>query len=213
MILFGSSFSPFVRKVMVYATEKGISLDQVQIARPNPQPEFLRASPLGKMPALVDSDFGIADSTAIIAYLEIKYPQSPMYPSDAQGRARAVWFEEFADTVMAAAVFKVFFNRIVAPRFRNTPCNEDVVRECEQNDLPVILNYLESVAPDPGQFLVGPRIGVADISVASMFLNYQHAKANMDASKYRRTFAWVESILERPSFAGIVTRERRLLAA
>ena len=169
----------------------------MQVARPNRQPEFLRASPLGKMPALVDGDFCIADSTAIIAYLEVKYPQPPMYPSDAQGRARAVWFEEFADTVMSAAVFKVFFNRIVGPRFFNMPCNEDVVRESEQKDLPVILNYLESVVPDPGQFLVGPRVGVADISVASMVLNYQHAEVDMDAGKYRRTFAWVQSILQR----------------
>jgi glutathione S-transferase len=81
MILYGSSLSPFVRKVMVYAAEKGIALDNVQIARPNPQPEFLRASPLGKMPALIDDQFSIADSTAIIAYLEVKYPQSPMYPT------------------------------------------------------------------------------------------------------------------------------------
>ncbi len=212
MILYGNSLSPFVRKVMVYATEKGIALDNVQVARPNPQPEFLHASPLGKMPALVDGHFGIADSTAIIAYLEVKYPYSPMYPSDAEGRARAVWFEEFADTVMSVAVFKIFFNRIIAPRILNTPCNDDVVREGEQKDLPVILNYLESVAPEPRQFLVGPHIGVADISVASMFLNYQHAKANMDAGKYRRTFAWVQSILERPGFAGIVAGEKRFLA-
>jgi len=212
MILYGNSLSPFVRKVMVYATEKGIALENVQIARPDPQPEFLRASPLRKMPAFVDGHFSIADSTAIIAYLELKYPQSPMYPSDAEGRARAVWFEELADTVMASAVNKIFFNRIVAPRIFNTPCNEDVVRDCEQKDLPVILNYLESVVPDPGQFLVGPRIGVADISVVSMFLNYQHAKANMDANRYRRTFAWVQSILERPSFAAIVTAETAFLA-
>jgi glutathione S-transferase len=213
MILYGSSLSPFVRKVMVYAAEKGIALENVQIGRPDPQPEFLRASPLRKMPALVDGDFAIADSTAIIAYLELKYPQSPMYPADARGRARAVWFEEFADTVMSAAVLKVFFNRIVAPRFFNTPCNEAVVCECEQNDLPAILNYLESVTPDPGQFLVDSRFGVADISVASMFLNFQHAKASMDPDKYPRTFAWVQSILERPSFAAIVTREKRFLAA
>ncbi len=108
MILYGNSLSPFVRKVMVYATEKGIALENVQIGRPDPQPEFLRASPLRRMPALVDGDFSIADSTAIIAYLELKYPQSPLYPSDAQGRARAVWFEEFADTVMATAVNKIF---------------------------------------------------------------------------------------------------------
>jgi glutathione S-transferase len=212
MILYGSSLSPFVRKVMVYAAEKGIPLENVQIARPNPQLEFLRASPLRKMPALVDGNFSIADSTAIITYLELKYPQPPMYPSDAEERARAVWFEEFADTVMSAAVFKVFFSRIIGPRFFNTPCNEDVVRDCEQKELPVILDYLESVVPDPGQFLVGSRIGVADISVASMFLNYRHAKANMDANKYRRTFAWVQSVLERPSFAAIVSGERRFLA-
>ena len=213
MILYGSSLSPFVRKVMVYAAEKGIPLDNAQIGRPDPQPEFLRASPLKKMPAFVDGDFSIADSTAIIAYLEIKYPQSPMYPSDAEGRARTVWFEEFADTVMSAAVFKLFFNRIVAPRFFNTPSNEEVACECEQKELPVILNYLESVAPDPGQFLVGSRFSVADISVASMFLNYQHANAAMDAKRYPRTFAWVHSMFERPSFAGIIAGEKRLLAA
>jgi glutathione S-transferase len=213
MVLYGSSLSPFVRKVMVYALEKGIALETVPIARPNPQPEFLRASPLGKMPAFVDGDFAIADSTAIIAYLELKYPQSPMYPADAEGRARAVWFEEFADTVMSTAVFKIFFNRIVAPRIFNKPCDEAVVREGEQKDLPVILGYLESVVPDPGRFLVGGRISVADIAVASMFLNYQHARASMDSARYRRTLAWVESMLERAAFAAIVAAEKQFLAA
>ena len=64
MILYGSSLSPFVRKVMVYAAEKGIPLDNAQIGRPDPQPEFLRASPLKKMPAFVDGDFSIADCAA-----------------------------------------------------------------------------------------------------------------------------------------------------
>ena len=213
MILYGSSLSPFVRKVMVYAAEKGIALDAVQITRPDPQPDFVRASPLGKMPALVDGAFGIADSTAIIAYLELKYPELPMYPSGAEDRARAVWFEEFADTVMSAAVFKIFFNRIVGPRFYETPCDEEIVRECEQKDLPVIFKYLESVVPDAGKFLVGDRIGVADISVASMVQNYLHAKAAIDASQYRRTFAWVEAMLARSSFASIISKEQRFLAA
>jgi glutathione S-transferase len=213
MILYGSSFSPFVRKVLVYAAEKGIALTNVQIARPQPQEEFLRASPMRKMPAFVDGDFSISDSTAIIAYLECQHPQPPMYPTDAVRRARAVWFEEFADTILSTVVFKAFFNRIVAPKFLKQPGNEDLAMEGERKDLPPLLDYLESVVPASGQFLVAGALGVADISVASMFVNYYHAGIAIDAAKYPRTVAWVSSMLARPSFASIVSAEKQRLAA
>jgi glutathione S-transferase len=211
MILYGSSFSPFVRKVLVYATEKGIALSNVQIERPTMQPDFLRASPMKKMPALVDGDFMISDSSAIIAYLECKNPQPPMYPSDAVARARSIWFEEFADTIMSAVVFKAFFNRIVAPKFMKQPGNEALAIEGETKDLPPVLDYLETVAPVAGDFLVANTLGVADISVATMFVNYGHAKISIDAKKYPKTMSWVASMLSRPSFSEIVAKEKKIL--
>ncbi|CAA2985622.1 glutathione S-transferase zeta class-like isoform X1 [Olea europaea subsp. europaea] len=50
-------------------------------------PEFLKLNPLGFVPVLVDGDFVVADSFAILLYLEEKYPQHPFLPKDFQKRA------------------------------------------------------------------------------------------------------------------------------
>ncbi len=213
MKLYGSSLSPYVRKVLVFATEKGLALDNVQIERPVMQDEFLRASPLRKMPALVDGAFSIADSTAIIAYLERKHPTPAMYPSDAESLARAVWFEEFADTVLSGVVSKIFFNRIIAPKFYHKPGDEAAAVEGEAKDLPPLLDYLESVVSAPGHFLVGNSLGVADIAVASMFVNLTHAGVDVSTKTHPKTAAWVASVLDRPSFGGLIAAEKKLLAA
>src|SRR3982751_3597054 len=117
MILYGSSLSPFVRKVLGYAGEKGIELEVEATGPFNPTPQFLEASSFRKMPALRDGDYTLADSTAIIHYLEAKFPEPVMIPAEPELRGRTIWFEEFADTILCACGAKVFFNRIVAPRF------------------------------------------------------------------------------------------------
>ena len=212
MILFGNSFSPFVRKVLVVAAEKGIALDNQQPGRsPDFDPRFLAASPLRKMPALVDGDFMVADSTAIVTYLEASHPKPALLPADPKQRARAIWFEEFADTELSRVVFKVFFNRIVAPVFFNRPGDEAVAIEGETKDLPLLLDYLETVVPKAGGFLAGDALSVGDIAVASMFVNYDHAGIKLDAARYPKVAAWVASVLARPSFATWIAIERKAL--
>ncbi|CAA2985621.1 glutathione S-transferase zeta class-like [Olea europaea subsp. europaea] len=49
--------------------------------------EFLKFNPLGYVPVLVDGDFVVADSFAILLYLEENYPQHPLLPKDLQKRA------------------------------------------------------------------------------------------------------------------------------
>jgi glutathione S-transferase len=66
MILYGSSLSPFARKVLAYAGEKGIELELQPTGFPNHSPEYLEASPFRKMPAFRDGDYTLADSSAII---------------------------------------------------------------------------------------------------------------------------------------------------
>ena len=60
MILYGSSLSPYVRKVLAFAGEKGIELEVQPTGFPNPGPEFLEASPFRKMPAFRDGDYTLA---------------------------------------------------------------------------------------------------------------------------------------------------------
>lgn len=212
MILYGSSFSPFVRKVLAYAAERGIEMELVQIQRGDANPEFRAASPLGKMPGFTDGDFAISDSTAIITYLERKIPEGAMTPNDPADHARVVWYEEMADTVMSPVVFKCFFNRVVSPLFMGQPGNEELAIEGETVDLPKVLDYLETVVPARGGFLVGGRLSVADISVASMFVNYEHAQCAVDKGKYPKTYAWVAAMHARPSFAHWIERESRTIA-
>ncbi|XP_073219983.1 glutathione S-transferase zeta class-like [Cicer arietinum] len=50
-------------------------------------PEFLQLNPIGFVPVLVDGPAVIFDSFAIIMYLEDKYPQHPLLPTDIHKRA------------------------------------------------------------------------------------------------------------------------------
>lgn len=211
MIVYGSSLSPYVRKVLAYGGEKGIKLELRPTGFPNVSPEFLEASPFRKMPALRDGDFMLADSSAIIHYLEAKFPEPALIPTDPELRGRTIWFEEFADTLLITCGGKMFFNLVVMPRFMGRPGDEEVARRAELNDLPPILDYLEKIVPDEGGYLVGDRLTLADIAVASPFANFRHMKTNVDPERYGRTLAYVERILARPSFAPWIEQEAALL--
>ncbi|XP_072950859.1 glutathione S-transferase zeta class-like [Typha angustifolia] len=50
-------------------------------------PEFVKINPIKYVPVLVDGDAVIADSFAIILYLEDKYPQHPLLPQDLKKKA------------------------------------------------------------------------------------------------------------------------------
>jgi len=212
MILYGSSLSPFVRKVLAYAGEKGIELDLQPTGFPNHSPEYLEASPFRKMPAFRDGDYTLADSTAIIHYLEARFPEPALIPADPKLRGKTIWFEEFGDTILCSCGAKIFFNRIVAPRFLGRPGDEEAAATAEREELPPILDYLEKVVPDAGGFLVGDSITLADIAVASPFANLAHLDVEVDPGRHGRTRAYVESILERPSFRPWIERETAYLA-
>lgn len=212
MILYGSSLSPYVRKVLAFAGEKGIELDLQPTGFPNPGPEFLEASPFRKMPAFRDGVYTLADSSAIIHYLEAKHPQPALIPSDPKLRGKAIWFEEFADTILVSCGAKIFFNLIVAPRFLGKPGDEEAARQAELNDLPPILDYLERTVPDGDGYLVGDCLTLADLAVAGPFANFRHTKTNVDPERYPRTVAYVDRILARPSLAPWIEREMAMLS-
>ncbi len=211
MILYGSSISPFVRKVLAYASEKAISLDVQPVRIGDDNPDFLAASPLRKMPALVDGDYRLADSSAIIHYLEAKQPEPALIPADPQLRGRTIWFDEFADTILFACGAKMFFNRVVAPRFLGRPGDESIAQAAEDKELPPILDYLESVAPGSAGFLVGYALSLADVAVASPFVNFVHLGVEIDRARYPRTRAFIR-MLARPSFAPLIERETAFMA-
>lgn len=211
MKLFGASMSPFVRKVLAYAGEKGIELELVPGGMGQGGPEFEAASPFRKMPGFCDGDFSISDSTAIITYLEARFPEPALIPAEPKARARTIWYEEFADTILMVCGGKMFFNRMVAPRFLKIEADLAAADAAEANELPPILDYLERTIPDSG-FLVEDRLTLADISVASPFVNLDHVGVTIDPARHPRTKAYVEAILARPSFSNWVAKEKAFLS-
>ena len=206
MILYGSTLSPFVRKAAAFAIEKAIAFDLKPTRIADDDRDFCAASPFRKMPALQDGDYCLADSSAICHYLEAKFPDPALIPSEPQARGKTVWFDEFADTILFGCGQKVFFNRVVAPRFLNRPGDEAAAETALRDELPPILDYLESVVPDDDGYLVGDSLSLADISVASPFVNFIHLKVAFDPAKHPRTKRYIERILARPSFSASIER-------
>lgn len=217
MIVYGSTLSPFVRKVMAFAGEKGISLTLEAAGLGRGGPEFAEASPFGKIPGFRDpgadagKDFCISDSTAICAYLDAKFPDPRLIPTEPIAHARAVWYEEFADSIFFAVAAKIFSHRFLLPKLLKRPFDDAIAANAVDVELPPLLDYLEGVIPASG-FLLEDRITLADISVCSPFVNLDHAETVIDPVRWPKTAAYVAAILARPSFTPIVAAEKALSA-
>jgi glutathione S-transferase len=210
MIVYGSSLSPYVRKVLAFAGEKGIEVEsRVMPAGPKPD-EFTEASPFGKIPAMRDGDFTLCDSSAIIHYMDALKPEPPLIPTTPRERGQVIWYEEFADTILTAAGAKIFFNRIVAPRFLGRDGDLAAAETAEQEDLPPLFDFLEKNIPE-SLHLVGDRLTLADLAVASPFANFRHLGLALDSDRHPRLIAFSEVMLERESFRKWTDKETKIL--
>jgi len=88
MIIYGSSVSPYVRKVVAFAAEKGLEFKVKGVTLNSQDPGFREASPFAKMPALRDGDYLLADSSAIVAYMDAVKPDPALIPADRGNEGR-----------------------------------------------------------------------------------------------------------------------------
>ncbi len=206
--LLGAFGSPFVRKAYVALTEKGIPFEHEQVIPFGVSAEYRKLSPLGKIPAYQDGDKTLADSSVIIAYLERTHPQPALYPSDAYDYARALWFEEFGDGGLAPVMgAKVFFPKVIAPRFFNQEPNLAEIQKVVDTEVPPMFDYLEGELGD-NEYLVANKFTVADIGVATIFVNYAFAGYGVDPKRWPKLAAYIERILNRPSFKSAIDKEK-----
>jgi len=214
LIVYGGSVSPFVRKVRVMLAEKGVEYQLDQVSPFNPPPEFLAISPLKRIPVLRDTDVAepntLPDSSIICDYLEHKFPKPALYPADPFERAKALWYEEFADSAVAGNVGTgLFFERIVKRMLRGQT-DEAVCQKTLTEKLPPLFDYLEGEIGNK-EFLAGGAFSVADIAVGTMIVNFNHAGETLDATRWPRFAAYIRRIHERPSFAALIEEESPLM--
>jgi glutathione S-transferase len=210
-VLHGAILSPFVRKCRAYLAEKDIPYEHVH-ADPGNLPEgYERLNPLRRIPALEHGDLRLADSSVICQYLERLHPETPLYGDNTADYARTLWLEKYADYELApVATFGIFRERLIMP-LRGVASNEERAQR-SLAALPALFDYLEHALGER-EWFVGDQLTVADIAVASQFVNLEHAgeREALSAQRWPRLHAFVERMLKRPSFADGIEQERSLV--
>ncbi|MFM7450691.1 MAG: glutathione S-transferase family protein [Leptolyngbyaceae cyanobacterium] len=163
--------------VQWYLEELGVPYDFILLDMQNGehlQPAFLAINPVGKVPAIVDGDFKLWESGAILLYLREKYGQPDLTLEE---RAEVVQWILFANATFGPGVFQEATRQTQLPRCLNP------------------LNQLLAKQP----YLIGQEFGVADVAVGSL-LAYIPLMLKLDLSEYTAVMAYLKRLTERPAF-------------
>ncbi len=197
MQIIGSFVSPYVRKVLACLELKGLDYAVDPITPFFGNEEFSRLSPLRRIPVLIDGDVILSDSSVICAYLDEAYGGYPLLPNAPADRARARWLEEYADTRLGDVfIWGLFYQTFVHPRVWGEEGDMARVEKTLGEDAPAALDYLEGELPESG-YLFG-RLGLADIALASFFVNAGYCGFEVDAGRWPRTARFVADVLAEP---------------
>ncbi len=107
------AFSHNCVKVRKALDLKGLAYETVDV-NPLWRRRLLRETGQLLVPALVDGDRTVADSTAILLHLEQAYPDPPLLPADAQQRAECMILEAWADETFMALTRRLAYWNITS---------------------------------------------------------------------------------------------------
>lgn len=209
--LFGANVSPFVRKCRAYLAEKGLAYEHESVNPFQPPSFYRQLSPLGRIPALLDGDRPVADSTAICLYLERCNPTPALYPADNYAYAQALWIEEYIDSgLLPVAGPMVFRPLVLGPVAMNQPLTKEIKEnalEVVENQISPMWDYLERQLGG-NEFFVGGQLSIADIAVASGHVNLWHGGVDPDPSHWPKLSAFLTRMWARPSFKALIAEEQ-----
>ena len=102
MILYEHPLSPYAQKVKIALREKNIPFELLLPdglgSGAGYSQDFAAASPRIEVPALIDGEARVFDSTIILEYIEDKWPNPALLPASPAARARARMIEDVMDT-------------------------------------------------------------------------------------------------------------------
>ena len=87
--------------------------------------------------------------------------------------------------------------------------DEAVVKQTLEQDIPQVLDYLESELPASG-FLFG-EVSIADISIACFFRNAAFSRYAVDHTRWPRTAGFVDRTLALPCFQQLAKFEDKMI--
>jgi len=208
--IIGGPISPYVRKVMAVCDLKGVPFRADPIIPFQGNDDFTRLSPLRRIPVFIDDQVTLADSTAIGEYLDERYTVPSLFPKTPAARARARWLEEFADTRMGDVfIWRIFNVAVIRPAVWKEPRDDRAIAQTLSTDLPAVMDYLESVAPQDG-FVCGD-LTIADIAITVHFANLRWSRTAVDLSPWPKTAAWTDRVERLPALANLTALAERAL--
>ncbi len=163
--------------VQWYLEELAIPYEFIQLdlqAGEQRQPDYLAINPVGKVPAIVEGDFKLWETGAILLYLAEKYGGLADSPEQ---RALVNQWILFANATLGPGVFV------------------EATREREAPRLLTPLNQLLAQQP----FVLGEQFSVADVAVGAM-LGYLPLMLQMDLSAYPAIQSYLQQQSQRPAF-------------
>jgi len=189
MKLYGFPPSPNTWKVRAVAAHLGIPLELVFVDLTkggSRTPDYLSLNPSGRTPTLVDGDFKLWESTAIMQYLASQKPNS-LWPDNARTRADIMRWQSWALAHWSKEGFEpLVFNRLVKKLMNLGAPDEAAVAkglECFHKDTKVLDAHL---AKQP--YLAGKELTLADFTVAAPL--FYTKEAGLPVESYPRVQEW-----------------------
>ena len=191
MKLFMVGASPYARKVLVFATERGLR-ERIELAIANPHerpPELIDANPLSKVPTLIADDGSVhADSLAICLYLDTLGEAPPLAPLKGPDRWTVMQGHVLANGILDAAVARRVESLRAAEPDRLTAMDR------QHKTIARVLDRVEAAE----SFGSDPRLDTITLACALSYLDFRFAEDRWRDGRPRLA-DWHAHFEDRPS--------------
>ncbi len=204
MKLYSYPGAPNPRRVLIFAAEKGIELDVINVDLPGGEiktPEFLEKNPSGKIPVLeLDDGRTIAESVAISRYLEALFPEPNLFGADPFEIAQIEMQHRFIEFELN---LQIGFAWVHGPIVAKLGIIEPIEEMRRRGDAGARSYYKRlNRELETRDFIGGDRFTVADISALCM-IDFAAAMVDLKPDPaLENLWAWHTRVSARPSVAG-----------
>jgi glutathione S-transferase len=210
MRLYNATLSPNALRVRAVADELGLDLEVVDVNLLDAKEKvdtLLPWNPNTKVPVLVDGDFVLWESRAIIAYLASLRPEAGLYPADPKRRGIIDQWSYWGAIHLGQALQWVSFERFIKAHLDMGAPDEAAIAG-PIGEIAQLLPVLDGGLA--GKDWLAGELSLADFSIATTLI-YRHV-AGIDMGKTPNVARWMERIEARPSWQKAVAPVRAFIA-
>jgi glutathione S-transferase len=178
MKLYYNPLSPNVRRVRLTAAVLGTELEEKRLdfaKGEHKNPEYLALNPNGAVPTLVDGDYVLTESRAIMQYLAAKKPESGLLPRDEAARADVTRWQFWDAAHFSPQMGTLAFEKIIKSMMGLGEPDGGKVQEAVNNFRRFAAVLDKRLAGK--QFIVGSSLTIADLTIASSLMYAKQADA------------------------------------